>query len=170
VLGFAGQYDDDGMLRNVLKFGVGGLVLAAVAVGVLFLADYIRYRSSPEYRAEQYLKDLERRYREDPYGGSTPEETLQLFIDALKKGDIELASKYFVVEEQDKRLAYLREVKEGGNADVLIDELSFPYIKRVFGTNDDSHYILDIYNSKDDTHIQFDVAKSPSGVWKIVDL
>jgi len=34
---------------------------------------------------------------EDTYGGKTPEETLNLFIEALKKEDLELASKYFVL-------------------------------------------------------------------------
>ena len=157
------------MGNRILKFVISGLVLVAVAVGVLFLVDYIRYRKSPEYRAMQELQELERRYREDPYGGSTPEETLQLFIDALKKGDVELASKYFVLDVQENKLKYLREIKEGNNLSVLINELSFSYTKRSFGGSD-SHYIMDIYNPQDDTHIQFDVAKSPNGLWKVVDL
>lgn len=158
------------MGRNVLKYSAGALGLVAVAIGFLFLVEYLRYRTSSEYRVEQGLKELERRYAEDTYGGTTPEETLQLFIDALKKGDTDLASKFFVLEDQEERLVYLREVKAGGNLNIVIEELSFPYTKRVFGANDDSHYILDIYNPKDDTHIQFDVAKDPKGVWKIVDL
>jgi len=46
----------------------------------------------PEILAEQYKKDT--------YGSTTPEGTLALFIDALKKGDADLASKYFIPEKQ----------------------------------------------------------------------
>ncbi len=47
----------------------------------------------------------------DTYGGKTPEETLGMFIDALKKGDVELASKYFVLRE------------DGGRNGEILDEL-----------------------------------------------
>ena len=168
MLGFAGQYDDDGMLRNVLKFGVGGLVLAAVAVGVLFLADYIRYRSSPEYRAEQYLKDLERRYREDPYGGSTPEETLQLFIDALKKGDVELASKYFLIENQSEIKTKLTEKKERdpNNLTSIINRLES--LKPGRREIDVAFFLI----TDEAGVIQYQVLlqKNSAGRWKIADL
>lgn len=158
-----------GMAKNIAKFLGGGLALVAIGVGALYLVQFYKYRSSPEYRAEQYFKDLERRYAEDPYGGSTPEETLQLFVDALKKGDVELASKYFVVDKQEEQLKYLSELKSGDKVGILVSELSFPFTKRPLGA-DDSHYIFDIYNHKDNTHIQFDVAIGPNSKWKIVDL
>lgn len=49
-------------------------------------------------KATSALDKLERALKNDTYGGKTPEETLRLFIDALKKGDLELASKYFALE------------------------------------------------------------------------
>jgi len=167
VLGFAGQYDDDGMLRNILKFGVGGLVLAAVAVGVLFLADYIRYRSSPEYRAEQYLKDLERRYREDPYGGSTPEETLQLFIDALKKGDIELASKYFSIEHQEVQKQELIKAKDEG----ILENIIFEGQKLKLSKKDNELAFFTISNERGVVEVQVVIGRSSAtGKWKILEL
>src|SRR3989338_4901299 len=39
----------------------------------------------------------------DTYGGKTPQETLDMFVDALKKGDVELASKYFLIDENANR-------------------------------------------------------------------
>ena len=167
MLGFAGQYDDDGMLRNILKFGVGGLVLAAVAVGVLFLADYIRYRSSPEYRAEQYLKDLERRYREDPYGGSTPEETLQLFIDALKKGDIELASKYFSIEHQEVQKQELIKAKDEG----ILENIIFEGQKLKLSKKDNELAFFTISNERGVVEVQVVIGRSSAtGKWKILEL
>jgi len=105
------------------RFVGGALALTIAAVGVLYLVGYIRYRRSPEYRVEQGLKELERQYREDKYGGDTPEETLRLFIDALKKGDVELASRYFVVEKQEDKLADLKVGKEKGNLENTIQVL-----------------------------------------------
>lgn len=50
--------------------------------------------------------------RKDTQGGKTPEETYNLFVSALKQGDIELASKYFVLGKQDEELAKLKDTKE----------------------------------------------------------
>ena len=59
----------------------------------------------------QYEKDLAARLETerqakmaDTYGGKTPAETLQLYIDALKKNDLELASKYFIEKYRQKDL------------------------------------------------------------------
>ncbi len=158
------------MNRSVLKFLAGGLGLVAIAVGVLYWVDYIRYRQSPEYRAEQYFKDLEKRYREDPYGGSTPEETLQLFIDALKKGDVELASKYFVVNKQENQYTYFVRIREQGLLDELIRDAAklgnkYPLIK-----GDDSRFIFEAFNDEGELILQTDLARGPNGKWKIVDL
>lgn len=48
---------------------------------------------------DQYFKVL----AEDTYGGKTPQETLDMFIDALEKGDIELAGKYFALDDNLSR-------------------------------------------------------------------
>lgn len=39
----------------------------------------------------------------DEYGGKTPEETYEMFIAALRAGDIDLASKYFIFDKQEKK-------------------------------------------------------------------
>ena len=36
----------------------------------------------------------------DTYGGKTPQATLQMYIEAVEKGDYELASKYFVEKKR----------------------------------------------------------------------
>src|SRR3990167_4021988 len=59
---------------------------------------------------ETYQK-VEKAYVEamtaDTYGGKTPQETLDLFVDALKKGDVELASKYFALNDNENSEFYL---------------------------------------------------------------
>src|SRR3989338_5875636 len=60
----------------------------------------------------------------DTYGGKTPQETLDLFVDALKKGDIELASKYFLLDEnlsREKWLDSLQKKKIAGELGSVID-------------------------------------------------
>lgn len=87
-------------MKSSLKI-VGVVLLLVILGGAAFLGiSYYQYHKSPDYLAEKYFKQLEEAYRNDPYGGSTPEETLGLFIDALKKGDTDLAAKYFVIDEQ----------------------------------------------------------------------
>ena len=79
------------------------LMFGGLAVVVLGMAGYLfweRYRGYEEYN--NYIK-LEQRYiqamTEDTYGGKTPQETLDLFVAALEAEDVELASKYFMLDD-----------------------------------------------------------------------
>lgn len=111
------------MTQNILKFSGGALLVVVVGLGALFAVDYIRYQKSPEYAAQKEAEQIKKEYREDPYGGETPEETLTLFIDALKKGDTDLAAKYFVLEKQEEWRADLSQIKEKGLLDEMIRDL-----------------------------------------------
>ena len=57
----------------------------------------------------KYMKELE---KQDNYGGKTPEETLELYIKALEARDFELASKYFVLEDQKKEFEELKSLDQ----------------------------------------------------------
>lgn len=74
-------------------------------------------------RIEAYTKQLVEAYKNDAYGGDTPEETLNLFIAALKAGDTDLAAKYFLLEEQEKMRGELQVGKEKDNLGFVIDLL-----------------------------------------------
>lgn len=100
-----------------LSWFVGILIIGGI---VLWGVQQYRYRHSPEYKVIKYYNDLADQYAKDTYGGDTPEETLRLFIDALKKGDVELASKYFVIEKRGEKLADLKIGKERGNLEKII--------------------------------------------------
>lgn len=84
------------------------------------------------------IEKIREKYKNDLDGGKTPEETLDLFIEALKDGDIEKASKYYVLEKQAEELRSLRDVvaKDGGlqrNIDNL--EMIRSDKKKVCGVN-----------------------------------
>lgn len=57
---------------------------------------------------EAEIADKKAKIAADIYGGKTPQETLDMFIAAVEKGDYELASKYFVVERQEEELKSLK--------------------------------------------------------------
>lgn len=68
-------------------------------------------------------KKLEELYRNDKYGGKTPEETFDMFIAALEKGDVDLASKYFVLNKQEQWRKTLEEYKTKALITDFVDEL-----------------------------------------------
>ncbi len=73
----------------------------------------------------KYYYGLQLAMKFDTYGGQTPQETLDLFIDALKKGDVKLASKYFVLREDGSRdpeiLDILKIKKSNGSLPEIIN-------------------------------------------------
>ena len=94
-------------LGQKIKFGIiaAALIITGLAGGyVLGVFGYIKvigpYISEMKYK--KFLEDYLKPYKEDFVGGNTPEETIDLFIDALKKGDYELAVQYFEVQEQPR--------------------------------------------------------------------
>jgi len=110
------------VLRNWFITVIVGIAAGFVIFGLLkgreFLANFL---SSKE--AERITKEIERPYREDRFGGETPGETFDMFLDALKKGDIELASKYFTLKKQDDWEESLRKIKENNQLEDFIREL-----------------------------------------------
>ncbi len=64
------------------------------------------------------MQNYESAMRADTYGSSTPEGTLQMFIDALKQGDAELASEYFLYDPAKPKSGWadaLSADKDAGN-------------------------------------------------------
>lgn len=133
---------------------------------------------------EKYLKqlaDFQKQQEKDTYGGKTPEETLKLYLDARQAKNIELASRYYLIENQQRERKNLEDflkgdvfsyekwtgfmvkatkVKEEGNTASfdykieLEDEVvdpEFPNIKIPPGTYTNTFYFV----------------KLPSGIWKI---
>ncbi|MEX0934135.1 MAG: hypothetical protein WD003_02700, partial [Candidatus Paceibacterota bacterium] len=78
------------------------IVLIIAIIGLVYYYS-TNLSLTPEQKAEKeildYYADLEEQYKNDTFGGETPEETLELFIAALEAEDIELASKYFLPDE-----------------------------------------------------------------------
>ena len=138
-----------------------------MVAGFFFLVWANDYHIGSEQKsAEQYLKDLKRAYDEDTYGGKTPEETLALFISALKKGDIDLAAKYMIIEEQEKILSDLQEAKNTGMLNQVAQNLSLAKLS----SREDNSATFSVVDSKNVLQYQASFVKAPNGIWKILDL
>lgn len=100
--------------RRLLKFVGAFLVLIILGyAGLVGAGAYEQWKGEKAIQdlAESLERDREMAYQarlRDTYGGTTPQETLQMYIDAVEKGDYELASKYFIIEGQQQELDSLR--------------------------------------------------------------
>ncbi len=96
-----------------------GLVVLLVVLGTtaLYLPSWWQ-----KYRVDRAISDLERPYREDVYGGKTPEETFDMLLGALKRGDLAATSKFFVLDKQEEYLAKFEKMNEDGSMAKKITE------------------------------------------------
>ncbi|MBI2677131.1 MAG: hypothetical protein HYX21_04280 [Candidatus Yanofskybacteria bacterium] len=115
--------------KNFFKRWIGVLVLAVVAVLVIWsLLNLPQIFNAVQGKLEAWkyqrlVKKMEAPYKNDKYGGKTPEETFDLFLEALRKEDVDLASKYFVIKKQDEWKKTLEKYKESNLLVELIGEL-----------------------------------------------
>ena len=116
----------------------------------------------------RYYELLQKAYKDDTYGGSTPEETLELFKKALEKGDIELASKYFVIEKQKETSKDLRVGKDNGALEIILSDLSRRDNGYSFGSN---RFIFRTFDKDGKEEFNFELSLNPvSNKWKIESL
>ena len=86
--------------KKIGKFA-GILILALF---ILYLGAEVGFRVKYELELwktdramEKFNKTVEDMFKADIDGGKTPEETFNLFVDALKNEDVDLAVKYIVL-------------------------------------------------------------------------
>src|SRR3989344_2309625 len=165
--------------KTYWKFVFGFLGIVVVIGGGFFvwngyLSPQAKEQRQMEKRYEAYM-EWEKQHldalKQDTYGGKTPEETLQMFIEALKKEDIELASKYFQLETdtqdpdyltRNKIIKVLQEKKDGlqNIAEILSRAIPDPS-----GPLYDGDYGFIVYEKGEIiTEINMELNKQ-SGVW-----
>lgn len=128
-------------------FWVGVVLFIALAVYFKGYLDW--YLAGAKYRdinanAQAYIvaqeaqqAALEAQYKNDPYGGATPEETLKLFIEALEKKDYTLASNYFIPEKRKEELRMLPEAVKSGGVTGIISAYREGQVKQTKYTGED---------------------------------
>lgn len=125
----------------------------------------------------RFQESLEDPYKKDTYGGKTPEETWVMYIDAVKKGDIDLASKYYAVNVQEKRRNFLVEEKQIDDLKLYLEQLSAPLQKDeslpdfVLANKERAHYyymVKDIETGEMIKNLVEFYINPYTKVWKIV--
>ena len=121
------------------------------------------FKSGDDYL--NYIAERENAMKKDTYGGDTPEETLQLFIDALKAGDTTLASKYFVIDKQKQTEKELAEGKKNEVLNLLIGDLEKEKIGKELS---DGSYSFTTVDEKGVAEFSFDLVLNRfTNKWKI---
>ncbi|MDD2677944.1 MAG: hypothetical protein PHN95_00815 [Candidatus Pacebacteria bacterium] len=148
------------------------LILSALGISGLFFYFNPQIRQARQYKKdlevlEKKIQEEEEKYKGDTYGAKTPEETYQMFLEALKKQDIDSASKYFVLEKQAEYKKLLQAIKDDGKWDEMMADLLRPENQKGKYQGKEI-YTLEIVSSQNVSvaSITLMLLKSPFGVEK----
>lgn len=117
---------------RIVFIAVGVLILVVLLffIYLVFFSPDARRDFEAQKNYNQAIKAIntyEEAMQNDTYGGKTPQETLNLFIDALEKEDIELASKYFILRNDGSPdvqwLEGLKRVKGENKIESIVSDL-----------------------------------------------
>ena len=149
---------------NKIFWGIG---IFCVAI-FLFLVGFGYYQQWKGEKQVEKLANALKQMKEEIYnkkaadtiGGKTPQETLDLFIAAVEKGDYELASKYFVIEKQEQ---WKEDLSTAKNVDELLYDLKNAQKSEGSYSMDEKSYVIR-------RPILVSFALYPFGNWKIEEI
>jgi ribosomal protein S21 len=158
----------DNKKSSYWKFAVAFVVIVILALGAFVAARFYEKLQAERAieRAEEALRkeiaDYNARLAQDTYGGKTPQETLQMYIDAVEKGDYVLASKYFIADNQEKELRSLQNSPKENTQNIL------RLLKTDLQSEGSFSEGKDRYGIEKPLFIDFKLY--PNGIWKIVEI
>lgn len=160
------------MVKKITLWVLAIIVILFILITVLgyFEPQYREYKYNLAIRdAERIIKANEEALKNDKDGGKTPEETFDLFLTALKKGDIELASRYYELPSQPKVLESLKdELEKNGSLQKSIDYFTEVRTKGTKQCNERGDGCTFEYRGSDGYNRFFDVGLNDlGGVWKM---
>ncbi|MEK7589691.1 MAG: hypothetical protein AAB475_00345 [Patescibacteria group bacterium] len=168
-------------MRFLNKINKKRLKITGIIIGVLIIVYfallspqlfgvYKSWKADKNYT--KWEESIKEQYRNDTYGGDTPEETWAMFLQALEKKDFDLASKYFVLDEQKKWFEALN-MADQNNLSIWLNELKTLRKDGGESISKDKEYYH--YTAKTE---EFGIISSPvvfffnpySKVWKILEI
>lgn len=186
-------------MKKIFSYIFAGIII--LGLGYFYGLPIIKQKigeKQVENLAEALKKIEEEDYKlalADTYGGKTPQETLDMFIEAVEKGDYELASKYFVIPKQEEELnslnnsdlaniknmisilkkleivdlrAGIEKMYEEENKKNSLNESREDYVNRLYQVwNYDNKALMK--TNVDGYDFDVDFWRYPSGNWKIQD-
>lgn len=152
-----------------------GVVFCIIVVGIgLYYSEYfLTVSKNPREAYQEYLNRYESAMRADTVGGTTPEETRMLFVQALRSGDVVRASEYFLLNDRGSRekwMKYLRDLEVEKKLLTLADQVEQAEARGDDAiTKNDFKFFGASTLGKVDMIINLELNKY-SGVWKIESL
>ncbi|MBU1046777.1 hypothetical protein KKH36_03300 [Patescibacteria group bacterium] len=121
------------------------------------------FSKSSQQELDRYYEKVDQFYAKDIYGGETPEEVLEMYIEALENRDFELASKYFVFKDQENELNELGDAEN--NITKYIEVLKESYLSEYDEIFD--LYELRVFVENIDSLVMQITKIEQSGLWKL---
>lgn len=119
-------------------------------------------------QAVKGMKEFEDKMTADTYGGKTPQETLDMFIAALEKDDIDLAVKYFSSLNNSDLEAIKSELKNKTDADINELLVILRELRNNQRKESGESVLFFLKNNKGEIEYSVLMIKNKfSGVWKI---
>jgi hypothetical protein len=159
------------------------LKIVGIVFGALVLIYFVLF--SPQlidsFKAEKAARNYDKweesikeQYRNDTYGGDTPEETWAMFIEALENRNFDLAVKYFDLNEQEKWGSGLTKIIEERGIEIFLSELrTFRKGEKESIGEDKRYYFFSYFDKEFDRVLSAQVVfffNPYSKVWKILGL
>lgn len=148
-------------------------ILLFLAIILVTAGGYFIWSRFLKYDPVKAYQEAEKKYiaamTADTYGGKTPKETLDLFVAALRAGDVELASKYFLINEKATReewVKYLTQVQEKGLLAKMAEDIARD--AKPFGNPPEGEFYFGLFNNDGTVAIPIDMRLNTyTKVWKI---
>jgi len=166
--------------RRFFIFAGAFLVIVLVVSGVYFVWDrYFSEAGQARRFAEEQMRVIEKAEKDyvkamtaDTYGGKTPQETLDLFVAALRAEDVELASKYFMLDEnlsREKWINYLQDIKNRNLLAKMAQDIKQE--AKPLGSSYKGDFGFGLFNNDGTIGVQIDMQLNRySQLWKIESL
>ncbi|MES2953693.1 MAG: hypothetical protein V4674_04015 [Patescibacteria group bacterium] len=144
--------------------GIFASIIVAVLVLVIYTGTFAQKKDPREAGIDRWAAE----YSTDRYGGATPDSTIDLLATALEKGDLDLASKYFMPDKQMVMKSRFEEGKTHNTIDGFVSLLRGPKSgsEPFSGT-----YQFSIKVADDGIPFLIDLVKNPAtNIWKVEEL
>ena len=140
------------------------LVMASVIAWEIYKEKQLPRKAAELQREIDQIREQERqRLMADTYGGKTPQETLRMYIEAVEKGNYELASRYFIEENRSKEIINLKLTEQKDNISFFVQQLKDAGKENGSYSNDRDGFAIR-------KPILIDFLLYPNGIWKIIEI
>ncbi len=142
------------------------LIFIVGAIFVWFTFYYMTPEARKNRETKEFLKEQKEKNKNDTYGSTTPRGTFDLYMKAVKTGDMELASKYFVIDKQKKMERKLKNLKK----EYGLDRIEKVFKRLKLSKKTENKVFFTITDDKDKVKARAVLRKNSKGQWKMSEI